>query len=168
MVSFFFTPIYMLTLVFIVYFGPKKASPSTYGTPWGFLYHTSLSGLVHVASYGGLTLLRRLAHRNLFRFQYTLITARPTVYVLLGMWIFFYSFGDFFLSFMFNYNTLVDTIPSGCFTYIKTHTIFMTESSNAYLSDSLFMFILFLLSSAILFLVGLKTEFSYSYFRFSY
>lgn len=69
---------------------------------------------------------------------------------------------------MFNYNTLVDTIPSGCFTYIKTHTIFMTESTNSYLSDSLFMFILFLLSSAILFLIGLKTEFSYNYFRFSY
>ena len=84
------------------------------------------------------------------------------------MWVFFYTFGDFFLSFMFNYNTLVDTIPSGCFTYIKTHTIFMTESSNTYLGDSLFMFILFLLSSAVLFLVGLKTEFSYNYFRFSY
>lgn len=31
--SFFFTPIYMLTLVFIVYYGPKKAAPTTYGTP---------------------------------------------------------------------------------------------------------------------------------------
>ena len=59
-----------------------------------------------------------------------------------------------FLSIMFNYNTLVDTIPSSCFTYLKTHTIFMTESSNVYLADSLLMFILFLLSSAVLFLVN--------------
>jgi hypothetical protein len=69
---------------------------------------------------------------------------------------------------MFNYNTLVDTIPSSCFTFIKTHTIFMTESSNVYLSDSLFMFIVFLLSSAFLFLVNHRLAFNYNYFKNSY
>lgn len=66
---------------------------------------------------------------------------------------------------MFNYNTLVDTIPSGCFTFIKSHTIYMTESSNVFLSDSLFMFILFLLSSSIMFLMNLRLVFNYNYFR---
>ena len=69
---------------------------------------------------------------------------------------------------MFNYNTLVDTIPSGCFTFIKTHTVYMTESSNVYLSDSLFMFIAFLLSSAIMFLVNFRLTFNYNYFRGSF
>ena len=106
-----------------------------------------------------------LTHSLLYRFQMTLITARPTIYVLLTMWLFFYSFGNFFLSVMFNFNTLTDTIPSGCFSYIKTHTIYMTESSNVFLSDTLFFFIVFLLSSAFLFLVNLRYNFNYNYFK---
>lgn len=169
--SFFFTPIYMLTLVFIVYFGPKKAAPTTYSTPWSFMFYTTWSSLDH--TYRSLSLpprsrLNFWVHSSLYRFQYTLVTARPTIYLMLTMWVFFYTFGDVFISLMFNYNTLVDTIPSGCFTFIKTHTVYMTESSNVYLSDSLFMFIAFLLSSAIMFLVNFRLAFNYNYFRGSF
>lgn len=169
--SFFFTPIYMLTLVFIVYYGPKKAAPTTYGTPWGSLFYKTFSALAASGSSESASTavqLRGISHSLLYRFQYTLITARPTIYVLTAMWLFFYTFGDFFFSLMFNYNTLVDTIPSSCFTFIKTHTIFMTESSNVYLSDSLFMFIVFLLSSAFLFLVNHRLAFNYNYFKNNY
>ena len=41
----------------------------------------------------------------------------------------------------------------------------MTESSNVFLSDSLFMFILFLLSSSIMFLMNLRLAFNYNYFK---
>lgn len=44
----------------------------------------------------------------------------------------------------------------------------MTESSNVYLSDTLFMFITFLLSSAILFLVNFRLSFNYNYFKNSF
>lgn len=167
LVSFFFTPIYMLTLVFIVYFGPKKGAPATYSTPWSLLVNHTRSLLVTRGA-TPMSRLRGAAHGTLYRFQYTMITARPTVYVLGSMWVFFYTFGDFFFSLMFNYNTLVDTIPSGCFTYLKTHTIFMTESSNVYLSDSLFVFILFLLSSSFLFLVNWRLNFNYNHYRLNF
>ena len=166
--SFFFTPIYMLMLVFFVYFGPKKSTPSSYGTVWSFQFYNKLTTLFHFSLVQTGAASRHLSHSLLSRFQMTLITARPTIYVLLTMWLFFYSFGNFFLSIMFNFNTLTDTIPSGCFSYIKTHTIYMTESSNVFLSDTLFFFIVFLLSSAFLFLVNLRYNFNYSYFKLNF
>jgi hypothetical protein len=134
----------MLTLVFFVYFGPMKSTPSSYSTIWTFHFFPKLVNTFHgTLDTKSNSYLNNLAHAALYRFQFTLITARPTIYLLLTMWLFFYTFGDFFLSIIFNYNTLIDTIPSGFFTFIKTHTIFMSESSNVFLHDTLFSFILF-------------------------
>ena len=166
-ISFFFTPIYMLTLVFFVYFGPMKSTPSSYQTVWTFHFIPRLTNLYYSIYYnqssGGHKFLHKLAHSSLYRFQLTLITARPTIYLLTAMWLFFYTFGDFFFSLIFNYNTLIDIIPAGSFTFIKTHTIYMSESLNVYLHDTIFVFILFLLSSAFLFLINLRLTFSYHY-----
>jgi hypothetical protein len=174
LISFFFTPIYMLTLIFLVYFGPKKATATTYKMIWNFqpltyftlLYNTYSSTLNDNSFSRNNT--KFIVYNTLSRFQYTVITAQPTVYVLLAMWLFFYSFGNVFLSLMFNYNTLTDTIVSGCFTYIKTHTIFMSLSSNLYLGDTLFIFIVFLFLSAFFFLMNLRLTFNYHYFRLNY
>ena len=163
LISFFFTPIYMLSLLFFVYFGQAKAAPSLYTVSWTLNFRTKITN-----NYFHSTNFKSLTHNMLSRFQWTLVTARPTIYVLTTMWLFFYTFGDFFLSLMFNYNTLVDTIPSSCFTFIKTHTIFMTESSNVFLSNTLFIFIVFLFMSACLFLINLRLTFNYNYFRLNY
>ena len=81
---------------------------------------------------------------------------------------FFLLVWELFLSVMFNFNTLTDTIPSSAFTIIKTHTIFMTESTNLFLSETLFFFIVFLLASSFLFLINLRLNFNHSTFRTSF
>jgi NADH-quinone oxidoreductase subunit L len=45
LVSFFFTPIYMFILVFVVSFGTKKGTPSTYSPLWASLYSSSFAVL---------------------------------------------------------------------------------------------------------------------------
>lgn len=57
LVSFFFTPIYMLILVFIVMFGPKKGSIVVYKSTWTSLLASQLFVLNH--------LYRRFCHRFL-------------------------------------------------------------------------------------------------------
>ena len=169
MASFFFTPIYMSMLVFFVYFGPKKSTAASYRTITSFqVFKTQTALIWSTPSTGTKVPLKRVVHYLITRFQHTLITARPTIYLLFTMWIFFYSFGNFFLSVMFNFNTLTDTIPSSAFTIIKTHTIFMTESTNLFLSETLFFFIVFLLASSFLFLINLRLNFNHSTFRTSF
>ena len=168
-VSFFFTPVYMLSLLLFVYFGPMKSSPTTYGAVWLNHFLPTLTSRVFATGKTDATSrLRYLTHAMLSRFQFTLVTAQPTVYVLLVMWLFFYSFGDFFFSIMFNYNTLTDVIPSGCFTFIKTHTVYLSESSNVFLSDTIFSYILFMLTSGVLFLLNLRLTFNYNYLKSNY
>jgi NADH:ubiquinone oxidoreductase subunit 5 (subunit L)/multisubunit Na+/H+ antiporter MnhA subunit len=46
LVSFFFTPIYMFTLVFLVMFGPKKGSVTSYTSSWYFKFNSYMHQLV--------------------------------------------------------------------------------------------------------------------------
>lgn len=78
---------------------------------------------------------------------------------------FFYTFGDFFYSIIFNFNTLIDTIPSGFFTFTKTHTLFMTFSLNLYLHETLMALIYLLILAALVFLLTLTLTFNTSYFK---
>ena len=64
---------------------------------------------------------------------------------------------------MLNYNTLVDLITSSIFTFTKSHVLFMTTSSNSFLGDTLFYFISFLASVALLFLINLRYVAIYNY-----
>lgn len=65
----------------------------------------------------------------------------------------------------FNYNTLTDLIPSGFFTFTKSHVIFMAESSNAFLGDTIFFLILFFSVTSASFLLNLKHTYAYVYSR---
>jgi hypothetical protein len=65
----------------------------------------------------------------------------------------------------FNYNTLSDLIPSGFFSFIKSHAVFMTDSGNVFLSDAILSFVLFFSTAAASFLLNLKYTFTYSYTR---
>jgi hypothetical protein len=150
----------MFSLLLFVYFGPSKSPSSTYRGGWVLSSRANLTSLYQAKSN-----LLALTHNSLSRFQLTYITSRPTVYVLLFVWTFFYTFGDFLLSALFNYNSLIDTIPSGCFTFLKTHTLFMSYSLNVYLSDTIFIFIIFFLTSSLFFLFNLRFVFSYNYYK---
>ena len=154
LVSFFFTPIYMLILVFVVSFGPKKGTVLTYAGFWNYPFYEYLTNAF-------------LANKAvlLSRFQFTVITARPTVYILILFWCFFFFFGEFLLLITFNYNTLTELVPSSFFTTTKAHVIFLLDNSNTYLGDTIFFFIIFFTTSALLFLLNLRYTFGYSYFR---
>jgi NADH-quinone oxidoreductase subunit L len=154
LVSFFFTPIYMLILVFVVSFGPKKGTILTYAGFWNYPFYEYLTNAF-------------LVNRSILlsRFQFTIITARPTVYLLILFWCFFFFFGEFLLLITFNYNTLTELVPSSFFTTTKAHVIFLLDNSNTYLGDTIFFFIIFFTTSAILFLLNLRYTFSYKYFR---
>ena len=105
LVSFFFTPIYMFILTFIVIFGPKKSTLLAYMTFWHFNYHLALKLIIN--SLTDKNFYIRLNAYLLFRFQLTVLTCRTTVYVLFGFWCFFFFFwgvviNDYIKFFIFN------------------------------------------------------------------
>ena len=162
MVSFFFTPIYMFILVFVVSFGTKKGTLATYSSAWSPVYSSSNFAIFRYLSSGKVD-IKSFIKLQTYRFQHTALTSRPTVYVLVAFWCFFFFFGESLLLLTFNYNTLVDLIPSGFFVFTKSHAVFMTHSSNALLGDTIFFFILFFTTTAGAFLLNLKYTYTYSY-----
>lgn len=157
MVSFFFTPIYMFILVFLVFFGTKKGTLSSYQGTWLTTFIRNLQIL------RSINLHSIFIFKTTYRFQHTAITARSTVYLLTCFWLFFFFFGESLLLLTLNYNTLVDLITSSVFSFTKSHVLFMTESSNSFLSDTLFYFISFLASVAFIFLLNLRYVATYNY-----
>jgi hypothetical protein len=157
MVSFFFTPIYMFILVFLVFFGTKKGTLSSYQGTWLTTFIRNLQIL------RSINLHSIFIFKTTYRFQHTAITARSTVYLLTCFWLFFFFFGESLLLLTLNYNTLVDLIASSVFSFTKSHVLFMTESSNSFLSDTLFYFISFLASVAFIFLLNLRYVATYNY-----
>lgn len=163
-VSFFFTPIYMFLLVFMVAFGTKKGVLVTYSSFWNFTYTYSLQSLINYS----LQAKNISTHTSLiYRYQYTVLTSRLTIYLLLIFWIFFFFFGEILILVTFNYSTLVDAIPSSFFSFTKTHLIFQTFSSNVFLHDIIFFFIVFFTVNAFIFLLNLRYSFNYSYNRWA-
>ena len=162
LVSFFFTPIYMFILLFIVAFGTKKGTLATYSFAWTPLFSNSFLLLTNSkGSFRDSLLDIKRSYR--YRFQHTALTSRPTIYILLTFWCFFFFFGESLLLLTFNYNSLTDLIPSSFFTFIKSHIVFMTLSSNNFLNDSIFFFIIFFSTSAFYLLFNLRYTHSYNY-----
>ncbi len=164
LVSFFFTPIYMFILVFVVSFGTKKGTLSTYLSSWAPLLVKSLSVITISRGVNRESLLN-IRQMYMYRFQQTALTSRVTIYILMTFWCFFFFFGESLLLITFNYNTLSDLIPSSFFAFVKSHAIFMTSSSSAYISDIIFFFILFFSTAAASFLLNLKYTYTYLYTR---
>jgi len=163
LVSFFFTPIYMLILVFVVSFGPKKGTILTYSSYW---YANFYNNFQLLSSY----ILNNLTKSNLkwlmiHRFQFTIITSRTTIYLLFSFWCFFFFFGEILLLLTFNYNNLTDLIPSNFFMFTKSHVIFLMDNGNAYLNDVIFFYILFFTTCSLLFLLNLRYSFNYNFFQ---
>lgn len=159
MISFFFTPIYMFILVFLVFFGTKKGTLASYQGTWLTIFIRNLQIL------RSINLQPTFIRKTIYRFQHTAVTARSTVYLLTCFWFFFFFFGESLLLLTLNYNTLVDLITSSIFAFTKSHILFMTDSSNSFLSDTLFYFISFLASVAFMFLLNLRYVATYNYTR---
>lgn len=161
LVSFFFTPIYMFILVFIVMFGPKKGFIGVYSSSW------TVTGL-----FQNLTLLKSSNSQNgnmlTHRFQFTVITSKLTTYFLFSFWIFFFFFGEILLLVILNYSVTIDTIMSTSFFNIKQHIIFYISSMSSYLSTQVNFYIIFLTSSALLYLINLSFQSQYWLFRHTY
>jgi len=164
LVSFFFTPIYMFILVFVVSFGTKKGTIMTYASSWAPLLTQSL-GMIATACRVSKNPSIGVRRAHLYRFQHTALTSRITIYILMTFWCFFFFFGEALLLITFNYNTLTDLIPSSFFVFVKSHAIFMTSSSSAILSDTIFFFILFFSIASASFLLNLKYTYTYYYTR---
>jgi NADH:ubiquinone oxidoreductase subunit 5 (subunit L)/multisubunit Na+/H+ antiporter MnhA subunit len=192
MASFFFTPIYMLMLVFLVLFGPKKANLSVYTTYWNlkfknYLYlwnkssQTSIESvkptttnnstpntLANVLNYNVQTWAKRNFLFNTIRFNFTIATSRLTIYILFFFWCFFFFFGNILISILLNFNTISETIFSTSFTTIKQHTIFTLNTSSMWLSNTIFFYILILTLLSVFFLLNLRYTFTYNYFYVTY
>lgn len=94
LVSFFFTPIYMFTLVFIVIFGSKKGVLTTYASFWNFKYF-QINQII--TNFFNLRLnLSMINFYSIYRFQFSIVTCRTTIYVLFLFWCFFFLQGRFY------------------------------------------------------------------------
>ena len=163
LVSFFFTPIYMLILVFVVSFGAKKGTILTYSSYWySNFYHNfqMLSSMLNDKNTKS-----NLKWLLIHRFQFTMITSRTTIYLLFSFWCFFFFFGEILILLTFNFNTLTDLIPSNFFMFTKSHVIFLMDNGNAYLNDVIFFYILFFTTCSLLFLLNLRYSFNYQFFQ---
>jgi hypothetical protein len=159
----------MLILVFVVSFGPKKGTILTYASYWSANFHNNLKMFISNLKYSGkVDWKRRTKFYMYHRFQFTIITSRPTIYLLFSFWCFFFFFGELLLLLTFNFNNLTDLIPSSYFVFIKTHVIFLTDNSSSYLNNIIFFYILFFTTNSLLFLLNLRYSFQYNYFSHQY
>ena len=163
LVSFFFTPIYMFILTFVVIFGPKKGVFSTYLSFWNFKYfnfnHALLNFNKNLLDFN----LNKFNFHLLYRFQFTIVTCRTTIYLLFSFWLFFFFFGESLLMLLFNFSTLTDSINADYFMIFKNHTVFFLNNSSFNLSNTIMFYIIFFTSCSFIFLLNLRYTFNYFY-----
>ena len=167
LVSFFFTPIYMFILVFLVMFDVKKGSIISYKSNWGFKLienFYSLYKFLHIKT-SKKKLASILVYSSLFKFTFTSVTSRSTSYFLFSFWLFFFFFGESLMLIMFNYITPVDTITSSSFFTIKQHIIFSLNSNSSKLMSHINFYILLMTSLSFTYLFNLCYSYNYSYFK---
>lgn len=169
LVSFFFTPIYMFILVFLVMFGPKKGSIIVYSPNWNFINTIQFSGLLWLKgqSVWGLS-KHNFCHFLKYRFHFTVVTSRFTSYVLLIFWVFFFFYGETLLLVVLNYSTPIDTVSSSSFFTIKQHIIFFLTTTSAKLSGHINFYIFYLTSCAFMFLSNFNFSYNYNSLRLNY
>lgn len=167
LVSFFFTPIYMFFLIFLVMFNIKKGSISVYIGNWGFKnnYNNHVNSYIKNFSFEKSTNSWYRSYRH--KYQFTALTSRLTSYMLLSFWIFFFFFGESLLLVLFNYSTPIDTITSSNFLVIKQHVIFFIQTSSTKLLKYINFFIFFFTLNAFFYMINLGYSYNYNYFAYS-
>jgi hypothetical protein len=151
----------MFILVFTVIFGSKKGNLSVYSNFWNFKYYEFNQFFINFLN--NKINFKTLNYYFLYRFQYTIITCRATIYVLFSFWIFFFSFGESLYLLIFNFSSLTDSINSNYFFIFKNHTIFFINNVSLYLSNTIMFYIIFFTSCALIFLLNIKYTFNYMY-----
>lgn len=151
----------MFILVFVVSFGAKKGTLASYATYWYTSFYENF--LTRAQNLKKNLTLKELSKSNRYRFQFTVITTRTTIYLLFVFWCFFFTFGEFLLLLTFNFNNLNDLIPSGFFNFIKTHVVFLLDNSTASLNNTIFFYILFFTSCSFIFLLNLRYTMNVAY-----
>lgn len=162
LVSFFFTPIYIFMIMFMAIFGPKKSTILAYITFWNFNYYLFFKLIIN--HFSNKSFYYRINHYILFRFQYSIITCRTTIYVLFFFWTFLFFFGEFLLLIIYNFTTINETIPSNYFFSFKTFNSNLLNASTIKLQNLIMLYILLFSSWSFLYLLNLKFEFNYKYF----
>jgi hypothetical protein len=152
----------MFILVFVVIFGPKKGVFTTYASFWNFKYFNLNQLIINFFNkkYSNLNFFN---FYTLYRFQYTIVTCRTTVYLLFSFWLFFFFFGESLLMILFNFSTVTDSISSDYFMFFKNHTIFSLNQSSSYLSSTIMFYIIFFTSCSFIFLLNMRYNFNYFY-----
>lgn len=171
LVSFFFTPFYMLILISVVSFGPKKGALSAYAEYWHANFYRTTQLMANAALKPKSCLSSALDEKRLsqslgMQLQFTIMTSHPTVYVLFGVWLFIFFFGEILLLLVFNFQTLTDLIPSHFFMTTKNHVVFLLDNSNNFLISRIFELILFCTTCSVLFLLNLRTSFTATPFSY--
>lgn len=151
LISFFFTPIYMFMLTFIVQFGIKKGSVSVYSSVWNYSLSNNLS-----------TLNTNQYITYLHKFQFTSITSRLTTFILIGFWLFFTFFGEYLLLLLLNFSSTYDTINSSNFMTIKQHIIHMISLNPLKLHTYLNLYLYMLIFNAFMFMVNFNYKNTYN------
>lgn len=166
LVSFFFTPIYMFILSFVVIFGSKKGVLSTYAFTWNFKSNKINALLSNFKLNNNLLYLKNLSNLFLYKFQFTIVTCRTTIYLLFVFWCFFFFFGESLLLILFNFSTITDSISGNFFFLFKTHTIFSISASSFFLTNIITNYIIFFTTCSFIFLLNLRYTFNYFYLNF--
>ncbi len=144
LISFFFTPIYMFLLTFIVQFGIKKSFFNNYSSNWYF------SNKINN------TVLSFYSTKYICRTKYfqSAIISKLTSYVLFTFWLIFMFIGEHTFYLIFNYSSLSDTILSNSFVSIKQHTPYFLTFYNYKTLSYLELYIYLLLIYSILFILN--------------
>lgn len=164
LVSFFFTPIYMFILTFVVMFGAKKGVFTTYYLFWNYKYFSLNQILLNLKELK-INNIKLLNFYLLHRFQFTLFTCRTTIYILFSFWLFFFFFGESLLLILFNFTTITDSISSHSFFIFKTHILFFLNNSSMYLNNTIMFYIIFFTTCSFIFLLNLRYTFNYFYLK---
>jgi len=165
LVSFFFTPIYMFFLIFLVMFNIKKGSILVYVGNWSFKNYQNNSLVYHTSPKQGY--LDQWYRTFKHKYQFTALTSRLTSYMLVSFWVFFFFFGESLLLILFNFTTPIDTIESSNFLVIKQHVVFFIQTSSVKLLKYINFFIFFLTLNAFGYMMNLTHSYNYRYFLYS-
>lgn len=162
LVSFFFTPIYMFILTFVVIFGPKKSTLSTYYLFWNLKFNLNFQIFINFKKI--YKKFNKLVFFFLLRYEYTLFTSKTTIFILFFFWIFFIFFGEIFYLIILNFSSLNESIESNFFFFLKSHIIFFLFNFSNFLSNIIIFYIIFFTINSFFFILNFKLKFNYLYF----
>lgn len=187
-ISFFFTPIYMFILLYVVIFGLKRSNISSYSTHWSYSYsfksHISRFSLYEIYTKIQVWSLSSFYKKNkinyfskilnnckgLFtaKFRISIITSIPTVFILFFFWLFFFFLGESFLLLIFNFSSILEPVNSNFFINFKHSSPFILQLTSLKLLNILYFYIFFFFLFALIFINSFKFNFNYLYLNYSF